>query len=223
MASMRGAIKREYGAAQSVADVLARVIDLKSVIDPLIEMAGIQRGDRVLDIGTGGGVLPIAISARVHCRIVGVDLLAKRVKLAKEVAKVAGLDIEYRVGDAEKLDFSSEFDRVVSQATINLLPDKEKVVREVARVLKPGGAFAFSDAFSRSCVPQTPKLWARCISGAIGIEKMRRIIDQSFQVVEVRNLTDVTRNLIMARKWDWPEFIDYDMEYWVIKAVRKEG
>jgi len=51
---------------------------------------------------------------------------------------------------------------------------------------------------------------------------MRGVIDQSFLVVEARDLTDVTRDLITSGKWAWPEFIDYDMEYWAVKGVKKD-
>ncbi len=115
-----------------------------SVAPKLVKFAGIQRGMRVLDVGCGTGVVALT-AARIGARVTGSDLTPKLIERAKENSKLTGLDIAWDVGDAEELPYKdSEFDAVVSQFGHMFAPRPDVAVREMLRVLKPGGTIAFS-------------------------------------------------------------------------------
>lgn len=111
----------------------------------LIRFAGVQTGDRVLDVGTGSGL--VAITAALHgARVDGVDPTPELIAKAKENAALAGCGaIEWHEGAAESLPFSdSSFDVVLSQYAHMFSPQPEAAAREMLRVLKPGGRLAFA-------------------------------------------------------------------------------
>jgi SAM-dependent methyltransferase len=115
-----------------------------SVAPKLVKFAGIQRGMRVLDVGCGTGVVALT-AARIGARVTGSDLTPKLIERAKENSKLTGLDIAWDVGDAEELPYQDgEFDAVVSQFGHMFAPRPDVAVREMLRVLKPGGTIAFS-------------------------------------------------------------------------------
>jgi SAM-dependent methyltransferase len=115
-----------------------------SVAPKLVRFAGLERGMRVLDVGCGTGVVALT-AARIGARVTGSDLTPKLIERAKENSKIMGLDIAWDVGDAEALPYKdAEFDAVVSQFGHMFAPRPEVAVREMLRVLKPGGTIAFS-------------------------------------------------------------------------------
>ncbi len=113
----------------------------------LLELAGVEPGLRVLDIACGfGGTLRIL--ARLGCRAKGIDISRSCVDCAREANAEAGLgeQIEVAVGDFHNIDSPPDsWDAVVCQEAIIHSPDRPSVFAEVCRVLRPGGAFAFSD------------------------------------------------------------------------------
>jgi SAM-dependent methyltransferase len=110
----------------------------------LVAFAGIRAGMKVLDVGCGTGVVALT-AARAGARVVGVDLTPKLIERARENTAIMGLDADWYVGDAEALPFAdAEFDAVVSQFGHMFAPRPDLAVREMLRVLKPGGAVAFS-------------------------------------------------------------------------------
>jgi SAM-dependent methyltransferase len=115
-----------------------------SVAPKLVRFAGIERGMRVLDVGCGTGVVALT-AARFGARVTGSDLTPKLIERARENSQIMGLDIAWDVGDAEALPYKdAEFDAVVSQFGHMFAPRPEIAVREMLRVLKPGGTIAFS-------------------------------------------------------------------------------
>ena len=115
-----------------------------SVAPKLVKFAGLQRGMRVLDVGCGTGVVALT-AARIGAHVTGSDLTPKLIERARENSKIMGLDIAWDVGDAEALPYKdAEFDAVVSQFGHRFAPRPEIAVREMLRVLKPGGTIAFS-------------------------------------------------------------------------------
>ncbi len=141
--------------------------------------AVLKEGGSVLDIGSGGG-LDCFIAAKTvgsTGRVIGVDMtdemLAKANTNREKMAKLLGYDVvEFRKGFAEDLPAeNSSIDLVMSNCVINLSPDKNRVFREIYRVLKKGGIFSISDIVSEREVPQEMKddetLWSGCISGAL--------------------------------------------------------
>ncbi|HTL43837.1 MAG TPA: class I SAM-dependent methyltransferase [Vicinamibacterales bacterium] len=110
----------------------------------LIAFAAIQPNEDVLDVGTGTGVAAIT-AARTGARVAAVDLTPALLEHARENGRVAGVDVEWKEGDAEQIPFpDGAFDVVVSQFAHMFAPRPDVVVREMRRVLKPGGRLAFS-------------------------------------------------------------------------------
>jgi ubiquinone/menaquinone biosynthesis C-methylase UbiE len=113
----------------------------------LVDLAGIEPGDRVLDVACGRGAVLLPVAARVGAtgRAVGVDLSPEMVRLAGERATRAGADVELHVMDAEHLDLpDGSFSAVLSGFGIFFLPDPELAMAGFHRVLAPGGAIGLS-------------------------------------------------------------------------------
>lgn len=110
----------------------------------LARFAGIHTGDKVLDVGTGTGVVAVTAAMR-GAHVTGLDLTPQLVEQAKANASLAGVRVDWRVGDAEELPFpDGGFDIVVSQFGHMFAPRPAVAAREMLRVLKPGGRLAFA-------------------------------------------------------------------------------
>lgn len=110
----------------------------------LVRLAGVTRSMRVLDVGCGTGVVAIT-AARTGATVSAIDLTPPLLERARENARIAEVSIDFREGDAEELPFADgEFDAVLSQFAHIFAPRPEVAVREMLRVLKPGGTLAFS-------------------------------------------------------------------------------
>jgi len=110
----------------------------------LVRFAKIKQGDRVLDVACGTGVVSLT-AARLGAKVSGVDLTPPLIVHAKENASLAKLEVDFRESDAETLPFTDgTFDVVVSQFGHMFAPRPEVVVKEMLRVLRPGGTIAFS-------------------------------------------------------------------------------
>ncbi len=131
-------------------------------------MGNLKPGEIVLDIGSGAGFDSLIAARQVGPagRVIGVDLTDAMLEKATEGARKMGLtNVEFRKGLAEELPVEDEsIDVVISNGVINLCPDKEVVMREVHRVLKPGGRFQIADIIVHKEVPQSAKdnidLWS---------------------------------------------------------------
>jgi ubiquinone/menaquinone biosynthesis C-methylase UbiE len=134
----RAAVAWSSGAFEEVAD------SIHDMHVALVEALGPQPGERWLDVACGvGNVSELASGA--GARVTGIDLSPRLVGVAKERASAGGYRIEYRVGDAERLEAESEsFDVLVSSVGMIFAPDHDAVAREAARVVRPGGRLAFS-------------------------------------------------------------------------------
>ena len=110
----------------------------------LVEALEPRRGERCLDVGCGAGNLA-ELLAGAGAQVTGIDLSPRLIEVAKARAFAGGYDIEYRVGDAERLDVADAcFDKVVSSVAMIFAPDHDAAARELARVTRPGGSLAFS-------------------------------------------------------------------------------
>ena len=110
----------------------------------LVKFAGIHGGHRVLDVACGTGVVSVT-AARTGATVTGLDLTPELLAIARENARIAGLDISFHEGDAEQLPFeANSFDVVVSQYGHIFAPRPDIAIGELLRVLKPGGVIAFS-------------------------------------------------------------------------------
>jgi ubiquinone/menaquinone biosynthesis C-methylase UbiE len=115
------------------------------VAEHLVELAALRDGERALDVGTGTGMVPFEIDRRAlpRCSVVGVDISSGMMEAARARAAAAGLSparVDFLRMDAESLDFDdAEFDVVLSAFALGHIPAPDKAVREMYRVLRPGG------------------------------------------------------------------------------------
>jgi len=138
----------------------------------LIEL---KPGETVLDLGSGGGIDVLLSAKRVGPtgKAYGLDMTDDMLALARENQRQAGVEnVEFLKGEIENIPLpDNSVDVVISNCVINLSSDKERVLREAFRVLKPGGRFAVSDVVARGEVPeavrQSMMLWVGCIAGAL--------------------------------------------------------
>ena len=126
----------------------AHFAPLEAVTTPtaarLVEWAGVQPGQRLLDVACGTGVAAVT-AARRGAIVSALDLTPQLLERARENGQIAGVDIDWREGDAEQLPFGdAEFDVVLSQFGHIFAPRPEVVTAEMLRVLKPGGTIGFS-------------------------------------------------------------------------------
>ena len=110
----------------------------------LVKFAGVGAGQRALDVACGTGVVAIT-AARLGAKVFAIDLTPELLERARENSRIADLEIDWREGDAEELPYSDgTFDAVLSQFGHMFAPRPDVVIREMLRVLKPGGVIAFS-------------------------------------------------------------------------------
>ncbi len=138
-------------------------------------LAKLRAGETVLDLGSGGGIDVLLSARRVGPtgKAYGLDMTDEMLALANENKKKAGVDnVEFLKGEIEHIPLpDNSVDVVISNCVINLSSDKEAVLREAFRVLKPGGRLAVSDVVTRGeMLPEIRKsvlLWVGCIAGAL--------------------------------------------------------
>jgi arsenite methyltransferase len=139
-----------------------------------VALAGLRPGDVVVDLGSGAGIDILLAAKKVGPtgRVIGVDMTEEMIARARANIAAAGLtNVEVRKGVIEELPVESgTVDWVISNCVINLSPEKERVFREIARVLKPGGRMVVSDIMVQDLpewARQSAALYASCIGGAI--------------------------------------------------------
>ena len=138
-------------------------------------LAELKPGEIVLDLGSGGGIDVLLSARRVGPtgKAYGLDMTDEMLALAGENKKKSGLtNVEFLKGEIENVPLpDASVDVIISNCVINLSGDKDKVLREAFRVLKPGGRFAVSDIVVRGEVPEQIRknvlLWAGCVAGAL--------------------------------------------------------
>jgi SAM-dependent methyltransferase len=135
----------------------------------------LKQGETVLDLGSGGGIDVLLSAKRVgpNGKVYGVDMTDEMLALARENQRKAGAtNVEFLKGTIEAVPLPDQsVDVIISNCVINLSVDKDAVLREAFRVLKPGGRFAVSDVVIRGEVPPEVKrsmeLWVGCVAGAL--------------------------------------------------------
>ena len=157
-------------------------------------LATLTPGETVLDLGSGGGIDVLLSARRVGPtgKAYGLDMTDDMLTLAHENQRKAGIEnVEFLKGEIENIPLpNNSVDVIISNCVINLSGDKEQVLREAFRVLKPGGRFAVSDVAVRGDVPpeirRNMELWVGCIAGAMEeSEYKRKLADAGFADIDV--------------------------------------
>jgi arsenite methyltransferase len=138
-------------------------------------LAELKPGEIVLDLGSGGGIDVLLSAKRVSPggKAYGLDMTDEMLGLARENQKRAGIEnVEFLKGEIEKIPLpDNSVDVIISNCVINLSADKDRVLQEAFRVLKPGGRFAVSDVVTRGEIPADIRknvlLWVGCVAGAL--------------------------------------------------------
>jgi len=180
-------------------------------------LAELNEGETVLDLGSGGGI-DVLISARrvgPSGKAYGLDMTDDMLALAREnQRKARATNVEFLKGEIEHVPLpDNSVDVIISNCVINLSADKDRVLREAFRVLKPGGRFAVSDVVTRGAIPEQVRrdvlLWAGCVAGALDEDDYRaKLAAAGFEAVGI----EPTRvyNIDDAREFLTGKDIDVD-------------
>src|SRR5712664_4023736 len=157
-------------------------------------LAKLNPGEVVLDLGSGGGIDVLLSAKRVGPtgKAYGLDMTDEMPALANENKRKAGADnVEFLKGEIEHIPLpDNSVDVIISNCVINLSADKDRVLREAFRVLKPGGRLAVSDVVTRGEVPPAVRrnilLWVGCVAGALEEDEYRdKLVAAGFDHVEI--------------------------------------
>jgi len=180
-------------------------------------LAQLNPGDTVLDLGSGGGIDVLLSARRVGPtgKAYGLDMTDEMLALARENQRQSGVgNVEFLKGEIESIPLpDNSVDVIISNCVINLSADKDRVLKEAFRVLKPGGRFAVSDVVVRGEVPpeirRSVELWVGCVAGALKDEDyVAKLSGAGFESIEI----EPTRiyNIHDARQFLAGEGIDAD-------------
>ena len=157
-------------------------------------LAQLKSGETVLDLGSGGGIDVLLSAKRVGPtgKAYGLDMTDEMLTLARETQRKTGVqNVEFLKGDIEHIPLpDNSVDVIISNCVINLSADKDQVLREALRVLKPGGRLAVSDVVVRGEVPeevrQNMELWVGCIAGALEeMDYIEKLASAGFTAIEI--------------------------------------
>jgi len=157
-------------------------------------LAKLNPGEVVLDLGSGGGIDVLLSAKRVGPtgKAYGLDMTDEMLALANENKRKAGVEnVEFLKGEIEHIPLPDDcVDVIISNCVINLSADKDRVLREALRVLKPGGRFAVSDVVTRGEMPaeirQSVLLWVGFVAGALEENEYRsKLASAGFEKIEI--------------------------------------
>ena len=166
-----------------------------------VAMADLHAGEVVLDLGSGGGIDVLLSARRVGPtgKAYGLDMTDEMLALARENQRKAGVtNAEFLKGEMEDMPLpDGTVDVIISNCVVNLSPDKDRVLAEAFRVLKPGGRIAIADIVTRGQMPQALKrsieLWAGCVAGALEENEYRaKLASAGFEDIEIETLREYT-------------------------------
>lgn len=151
------------------------------------QFAKIKKGDVVIDLGSGAG--NDAFIARAETgetgKVIGIDFTEAMINKARINAEKLGFhNVEFRFGDIENMPVTANVaDVIVSNCVLNLVPNKDAVIKDIYRVLKPGGHFSISDVVLIGTLPEglrkSAEMYSGCVSGAIQKEVYLELINQN--------------------------------------------
>ena len=164
------------------------------------QFASIKEGDAVLDLGSGAGNDCFVARAIVGetGKVTGIDFTDAMLEKARANNEKLGFsNVEFVKGDIEEMPLvDNQFDVIVSNCVLNLVPDKTKAFAEIYRVLKPTGHFCVSDVVLKGVLPEKlqkdAEMYAGCVSGAIDINEYLGIIErQGFKSIEIHKQKEI--------------------------------
>ncbi len=157
-------------------------------------LAELRSGETVLDLGSGGGIDVLLSAKRVGPtgKVYGLDMTDEMLELARtNQRKAAATNVEFLKGEMEDIPLpDASVDVIISNCVINLSADKNRVIREAFRVLRPGGRLAISDVVVRGHVPddirRSVELWIGCVAGALEENEYRdKLARAGFEGIEI--------------------------------------
>ena len=157
-------------------------------------LAKLSPGEVVLDLGSGGGIDVLLSAKRVGPtgKAYGLDMTDEMLALANENKRKAGVEnVEFLKGEIEHIPLpDNSVDVIISNCDINLSADKDRVLQEAFRVLKPGGRFAVSDVVTHGEmlpeIRQSVLLWVGCVAGALQENEYRaKLASAGFETIEI--------------------------------------
>ena len=183
-----------YGEAAD-ADVSEAAVNASLGCGVPTAVADLHAGETVLDLGSGAGA-DVLISARrvgPTGKAIGLDMTDEMLQLARANATEAGINnVEFLKGYLEDMPLADEsVDVVISNCVINLSDEKPNVIKEAARVLRPGGRFAVSDVIADPDMDEQTRsdvaAWTGCVAGALTADEFQSVLDSAgFEEIEIR-------------------------------------
>ena len=167
-------------------------------------LAGLRPGDTILDLGSGGGIDVLLSAHRVGPtgKAYGLDMTDEMLALARENQEKSGLtNVEFLKGEIEAIPLpDASVDVILSNCVINLSADKDRVLHEAFRVLRPGGRFAVSDVLARGPVPRKDlESWTSCIAGALEESEYRSRLEKAgFRGISLETTRDYGNGFFSA-------------------------
>jgi arsenite methyltransferase len=182
-------------------------------------LAELKKGEIVLDLGSGGGIDVLLSARRVgpSGKAYGLDMTDEMLALAEENKRKSGLtNVDFLKGEIENIPLpDNSVDVIISNCVINLSGDKDRVLNEAFRVLKPGGRIAASDVAVRGKVPaeikKSVELWVGCVAGALSdYEYVEKLAKAGFEQIDIEparvyNINDA-RAFLLGRGINVDEF-----------------
>lgn len=249
VSSCCGAAPATVGGSDPITADLYDAIDASKVPDTALlaslgcgnptALAELKPGETVLDLGSGGGIDVLLSARRVGPTgtAYGVDMTDEMLALAQENKRQSGLaNVHFLEGDIEHIPLpANSVDVIISNCVINLAADKDRVLAEAFRVLRPGGRFAVSDVIVRGEVPpairRNMELWIGCVAGALSdrdyLDKLARagFVDAGIEVTRVYGVDDA-REFLAAQGTELQELavqVDGKFASGFIRATKPLG
>lgn len=210
--------REHYGAGQAEELPAAAVAASLGCGNPTM-LASLETGQVVLDLGSGGGIDVLLSARRVGPtgKVYGVDMTPEMLELAEKNRREAGVEnVEFLLGTIEDIPLpDNSVDVIISNCVINLAADKDRVLAEAHRVLRPGGLFAVSDVVLRR--PISPDLqglmvlWTGCVAGAlVDVDYEAKLVAAGFSDIEIIPTLVHDRAALerLAQKIDVPAEVD---------------
>lgn len=174
-------------AAEDLDRVPPEALESFAGVGHYFDLAELQEGETVVDLGSGSGTDAFIAARKVgpRGRVIGVDMTPEQLEKSSRLAEQAGLaHASFRMGYLEELPVENAgVDCVISNGVINLCPDKERVFAEIRRVLRAGGRLALADIVTEKPLPESvtcdSSLWAACIGGAAERGRYRAAIESA--------------------------------------------